>query len=409
MTQPRAIDREEHNVPPYTVPDVLTTVDGVQVTTADQWQRLRRPEIVSLFQQHVYGIVPDAAVRVAHTVLAEDSALADTASRRQIRITLTTAARSTSMDCLLYMPKGKQAHGFPLFLGLNFSGNHTVSSESDIPITDRWVRNQPEIGTLGNRASEAGRGVMASRWPLQRIIGAGCAVATIYCGDLAPDDPEHWLDGVRQLFRDSQTPRTPGEAGAIGYWAWGLSRAVDCLEAEPGIDPQRIIVIGHSRLGKTALWAGALDQRFAMVISNNSGCGGAALSRRRVGETVAAINRQFPHWFCERFRAYDDNEAKLPVDQHMLLSLAAPRPLYVASAEEDLWADPRGEFVSTKLAEPVYALFGLRGLSHRDVPNAEVPDNAGDVAYHVRMGPHGITDYDWQQYLAFANRHFRQR
>jgi hypothetical protein len=232
----------------------------------------------------------------------------------------------------------------------------------------------------------------------------GYAITTIQPQDVADDDPKTYRDDVMKLLRpEVLAGRLPNEWGALGVWAWALSRAVDVFEKDPAINARRVIAIGHSRRGKAALWAAAQDTRFAAVISNQSGCGGAALSKRRFGETVALINRRFPHWFCENFRQYDDHEENLPVDQHELIALMAPRPVYVGSAEQDRWADPKGEFLSALHAAPVYELLGAKALGTTEFP--PVNTSVGHaVGYHVRSGEHALADFDWMLYLDWVDR-----
>jgi hypothetical protein len=305
------------------------------------------------------------------------------------------------MILLLYLPKSSSPA--PVFLGLNFGGNHTVTSETSIGITPIWVRNDEKTGVNQNKATEAGRGTAYGRWQVNELISRGYGLATMYYGDIDPDYDDNFKNGVHSLY---EAKRTSESWGTIAAWAWGLSRIMDYLETNPAIDSKKVVVMGHSRLGKAALWAGARDKRFSIIISNNSGCGGAALSMRAVGETVGMINRAFPHWFCDNFSKYNENEGKLPVDQHELIALVAPRPVYVASAEEDKWADPRGEYLSCLYASPVYELLGKQGLKAKDMPAVNQPVT-GTIGYHIRSGVHDVTLYDWQQYLNFADLHLK--
>ncbi len=402
----RPTNYDESAVPTYTLPDLLTAPDGRRVATPESWEA-QRSYWLDLLARQEYGTFPAATVAVRHEEFERGLAFDGKVLRRQIAVYLSRVGANENevrVDLLVYSPVDLSRKA-SCFLGLNFRGNQGTADDPEIRLTESWVQN--DEGFVNNRATEAARASKKYRYPIERIIERGYAVATAYYGDLDPDFDDGFENGVHALFPEHRSSDDQPECwGSIGAWAWGLSRLAVVLEQLEGIDPEGLIVVGHSRLGKTALWAGANDPRFRIVLSNNSGCGGAALSKRAFGETVARINSVFPHWFCKNFRAYNDREENMPFDQHCLIAAIAPRPVYIASASKDLWADPKGEYLSGWHASRVYELFGLKGLPSEELPKAGV--SVGDyVGYHLKDGEHALEPYDWEHYMNFADRHLR--
>lgn len=400
QAEPRPVNYDESKVPQYTLPDPLAGT-----ANAGTWLKKRRPEILKLFESQMYGQSPARPADVTYIVTSVDTnALGGRAIRKEVTINVF----GTPVRLLLYVPAGA-AKPVPVFVSVNFDGNHTISTDPGITITNQWTWDNGTRTEKLSKPDTVTRGRSTGRWELDLILSRGYAVATIPRADIEPDYPGGWKHGIRGawLKQAGKADFEPGDWGAIGAWAFGLSRALDYLETDGSIDARRAIVIGHSRMGKAALWAGAQDERFAIVISNNSGEGGAALARRCFGETTAVINRTFPHWFCSNFKQYNDREETLPFDQHDLIALMAPRPVYVASAVDDHWADPRGEFLAVQGADPVYKLLGLTGLGVDKMPAVNQP--VGDtIGYHIRSGGHDINAYDWRRYLDFADKHLQK-
>lgn len=364
---------DESQVLLYNLPDPLKLLNGSPVLNVKEWHDRRRPEVLKLFEMDMYGKMPGRPpILLSKIVTIQTQALQGTATLKDIAISFGQQSASPILHLQIYLPNAARKP-VPLFLGLNFNGNEAIGQDDS--------------------------------WPVERILARGFGLASVCYTDIAPDIADGFQQGVYPLFyRPGQTVPEPGEWGAIGAWAWGLSRVLDFLQTDPAIDYSRVAVMGHSRLGKAALWAGACDPRFALVISNNSGCGGAALSRRRFGETVRLINERFPHWFCANFHNYNDREDHMPFDQHMLIALIAPRPVYIASAQNDLWADPTGEFLSGWHASPVYRLLGTDGLQADEMPDIEKPVQS-TIGYHIRSGDHAVTLYDWERFMDFAELH----
>lgn len=394
-------NQTESKVIPYTLPDPLMMRNGKRVKNKDQWMKIQRPYLFHLFEENIYGRFPRQKLPVRYEIREEsDNALNGTAIRKQIRIFLKPGDTSVHIDVLMYLPKNIKKP-VPVFLGLNFKGNATIQPDPDIILS-----NNPAYNRFIKPNDDASRGTESSRWPVKTIIENGFGLVTACYSDIELDKKDGWKTGIRTTLQKELRIK-PQEWGAIGAWAWGLSCIMDYLETDASVNAKEVAVIGLSRLGKTALWAGASDTRFSIVISNESGEGGAALARRWYGETVKLINNHFPHWFVERYKSYNDRVFDLPVDQHELLSLVAPRPLYIGSAEGDQWSDPKGEFLSAWHAGEVYALFGKKGLGTDEMPAVEQP--VGNIIYyHIRKGKHDITLYDWVQYLKFVQRQWNQ-
>lgn len=394
---------DESKVPDFKLPSLLRAENGKNIASSKEWEEIRRPEILSIFETQMYGKIPNNEVPVTFKLLEYSRvALNGKAVRKQVAVIFSGNNGNHRANLLLYLPKNTEGP-VPVFLGYNFYGNHTVFPDENILISDHWVMNNPNFLIFNNQADKKSRGWRASRWPLLQILGRGYGLAVMYYGDIDPDFDDGFHNGVHSLYYEAGQQPGKDEWGSISTWAYGLSKAMDYFEIDPDVDQTRVAVIGHSRLGKTSLWAGARDTRFALVISNDSGCGGAALSRRRFGETVERINTSFPHWFCDNFNQYNNNENALPVDQHELIALIAPRPVYIASAVDDEWADPKGEFLSGYFAGEVYQLYGLKGIPTDQMPAVNSPIKTGYIGYHVRSGEHDLTYYDWEQFMDFAD------
>jgi hypothetical protein len=405
---PNANSQMKNEVKDYRLPDILVYANKFKITSSEDWVRIRRPEIVALFEKYVYGripgIIPDVKIKIEKIDVA---ALGGKAIQKNITISFIKERDTVQMDLLVFIPIHAKKP-VPLFLGMNFYGNQAIHPDQGISITRSYILDNPEYHIINHTATSESRGADSTSWPVERILERGYGLATFCCGDLDPDFDDGFRNGIHSLLNLSDK-NDSDMLSTISAWAFGLSAAMDYLETDEQINKDQVVVMGHSRLGKTALWAGAIDQRFAIVISNNSGCGGAALSRRIAGETVKDINTMFPHWFCRNFHEFNNRENELPVDQHMLIGLIAPRPVYVGSAEQDAWADPYGEFLSLYNAGPVYKLFGPEIITQDTLPEINKPLWAGSMGYHIRTGGHAITRFDWEKYMDFADYQFNRK
>lgn len=377
------------------LPDPLIRLDGSKVANPEEWFHQRRPELKAQFEHYMYGKAPEAPERVVGEVVREDKTyLGGKATLREVTLTY-GPPNAPPIHLLLITPNDAKGPA-PVFVGLNFYGNHVASDDPKVAIPTAWVPDRGN-GAVGNKATEKGRGQQIDAWPADLVIGRGYGLATVYCGEIAPDHPGH-ADGVH--------PAYPGhDWGTVRAWAWGLSRVVDYLVTVPEVDRTKLAVVGHSRLGKAAMVAGAFDDRFGVVIPLQAGCGGTAPSRGKVGESVKQINDRFPHWFNASYKTFNERPERLPFDQNALVALCAPRAVLFSNAEEDTWANPEGQFEVLKGAESVYRLLNAGGLESSTMPETGKL-SAGTLGYAIRPGKHSMTRQDWGFFLDFADRRF---
>ncbi len=374
--RPGPFNYDESKVPDYTLPNPLVSRDGTPVSNAESWNASRRAELMDLFREHVYGYRPT----VEHSVCFEKTA--------ELGDAFDGAATGRSMTATIAIADRKYTFPFIVFVPNRVEG----AVPAVVHINNRyWI-------PLEKAASEHD-----PFWPVKTLIERGYATASFHTSDVDPDKADGYAEGIRSFFANGQPPKDNAWR-SLSAWGWAASRILDHLDSLDAVDGTRVAVVGHSRGGKTSLWAACEDPRFAIAYSNNSGCGGAALSRRAYGETVSRITTSFPHWFCKSFSDYADREGELPVDQHEVISLIAPRGVYVASADEDLWADPKGEYASVTAAAPVFRLLGKESIATTEMPPLNQPRVVGQTGYHIRTGGHGLGEVDWNWFLDFADR-----
>ena len=383
------------------LPDPLVCLDGTKINSRAQWESKRKPELKRLFQHYMYGYFPEPQEIAAAVERQSGNYFGGKATKKEV--TIRFGPEGTPPIHLLLVVPNKRTPA-PVFVGLNFNGNHALLDDPEIALPATWMR-EAKKGVVNNRATDEGRGTEADVWNIEHVIDNGYAVATFYAGDVDPDknDP---TDGIQPHFLKAGLTKDDAHSWAtLAAWAYGIQRAVDYLHQDKSIDTDRIAVVGHSRNGKTALLAGAFDERIDLVIPLQAGCGGTAPSRGTVGESVKRINDVFPHWFNGTFKSFNDQTDKIPFDQHCLIALCAPRPVLLPNAVEDQWANPAGQFDMLKAAEPVYRLYGTEGCAAETMPETgKLVDSK--LGYWIRPGKHSMTKADWDVFVSFADRHF---
>ena len=395
------VNYDESRVGTYTLPDPLRMADGTPVRDAKTWDAKRRPEILRLFEENQFGRSPGRPAGMSIDVFDRGTpALNGAALRRQVTIYFSPDRNGPKLDLLIYLPAGA-TKPVPLLLNLSFSANSSTVDDPGIRPGAVWGRDHKKV--------PAASGPNFGKLNVAPFLAHGIGVATVYYGDIDPDFAGGIPDGVRALYlKPGQTEPAPDEWGSIAAWAWGLSRAMDYLETDAGVDARRVAIEGVSRLGKTVLWAGARDPRFALVIASCSGEGGAALSRRNYGETIAHLTApsRYPYQFAANYQKFAAHPDHLPVDAHLLVALIAPRPLLLQTGDQDFWSDPKGEFLAEAAAAPVYRLFGKPDLGTDQWPAAGQPI-LHTMGYFMHAGGHGTIPSDWDQFLKFAEMHLQ--
>ena len=383
------VNYDDRKIPHYDLPPLLVTSQGQTITTADEWHHHRRPEILSLFSNLVYGRVPEPSdpIKMEFEVVKTDSNfMKGKATRKDVKIHLSNKNGRISMHFLVFVPNEAQKP-VPAFFKHSF--NNTQSKDFD--------------------ASTFRAGKLKNGWPLGEFLDRGYGFCAVYHQDLVGHNETEFLKSVHKLFypKGQSFPKAH-EWGVLSACAWGAMRGMDYLETDDDIDHTRIAIMGHSKMGKATLWTAAQDERFALAISAQSGCAGAALWRRKSGETLKKMVTRFPYWLCRKAWKFVEQEDDLPVDQHMLLACIAPRPVYVHSGVEDTWADGRGEYLSAYHASDVYRLLGKKGLESETSPPVGKAIIESQVGYHIREGGHSIEKYDWERFLEFADYHLKE-
>lgn len=390
---------DEAAVGDYVLPDPLVCTDGTAVTNAETWFTLRRPEILASYREKIFGHRPGAGTNVTFTVWEKSTnALGGRAVRKQVEINFSGTPAGPFTHLLLYTPAGRPAA--PTFLCLSFTSGYTAIADPDVAILPQWNWRTSTFGMPTNPV----RGELARNCKISETLARGYGIALLHYTEIEPDMAAGVKYGVRKNF----PPPAMNDWGAIAAWSWGTSRALDYLITDQDVNAAQVLLFGFSRLGKTALWTGAEDPRFAAVIANCSGEMGAALSRRDYGETVSDIAKRFPYWMAGNFLQFSNRAAALPVDSHFLLSLIAPRPLFLNTGSDDKWSDPRGEFLAAQAAAPVYALLGKTGITETNFPRLGEPLRH-DVWFRCRAGKHDVLPEDWDAFLDFADAVFSEK